>query len=82
MSRTDLSELLSTWSDPIRDAVKTKMAVADMPGEALEMAWGYPERKKVTLEETGRTETWFYADGKKSAVLIDGRVNRLEGATR
>jgi hypothetical protein len=82
LSNTDLSELFSSWSDTVRDAVKSKMAIADMPAEALEMAWGYPERKKIALEETGRSETWIYADGKKTAVLIDGRVNRLEGSTR
>lgn len=74
----DPSKLMDAWSDSVRQAVKTKTAVNEMPSLALEMAWGYPEHIKVELEGTQRNETWVYPGRKRIAHLTDGRVVKTE----
>lgn len=74
LTREDLSKQLEALSDQVRDAVKTKTALNDMPSEALEMAWGFPESKKIELEGTVKKEVWKWGDGKRTASLTDGRV--------
>ncbi len=73
----DPTTLMSDWTEGIREAVRAKNAVADMPSDALEMAWGYPERKKVFFEEATRKEEWSYPGGKRLAFIADGRVTRV-----
>ena len=63
-----------------RTAIKTKRAIVDMPAEALEMAWGFPESKRVELVDTQRRETWYWGDKAREAVLVDGRVQTVSGA--
>ncbi len=77
LTKDDPATTLAGFSDGVRDAVKTKRAVVDMPAQALEMAWGYPEQKKITLEGTTRKETWTWPGGKRVAMLVDGRVSEL-----
>ncbi|HXN41240.1 MAG TPA: hypothetical protein VN918_05580 [Myxococcaceae bacterium] len=72
----DPTALMSDWTEGIREAVRTKNAVVDMPTDALEMAWGYPERKRVFFEEATRKEEWSYPGGKRVAFIADGRVTR------
>jgi hypothetical protein len=48
-----------------------------MPSDALEMAWGYPERKEISFEGDRRKEVWRWPGGKRVAVLLDGRVTEL-----
>jgi hypothetical protein len=45
-----------------------------MPAEALEMAWGYPERRVLAFEGDKKKETWIWAGEQRQAVLLDGRV--------
>jgi hypothetical protein len=78
LSRESPSALLESFTDAVRAAVLEKRALVDMPADALEMAWGYPERKKFELDGPTKVETWFYADGRKSAVLRDGKVSELK----
>jgi len=73
LSREDLTKRLEAFSDATREGVKTKTAVIDMPSDALEMAWGPPERKAIALEGDKKRETWFWGE-LRSAVLLDGRV--------
>jgi hypothetical protein len=78
LSRESPQALLESFSDPVRAAVLEKRAVTEMPAEALEMAWGPPERKRFELDGPTKVETWFYADGRRSAVLRDGKVSELK----
>jgi hypothetical protein len=78
LSRESPAALLEALPESVRAAVLEKRAVIDMPAEALEMAWGYPERKKLELDGTTKVETWFYADGARRAVLRDGKVTELK----
>jgi hypothetical protein len=73
----DPTALMSDWSEGIRQAVRTKNVVVDMPTDALEMAWGYPERKRIFFEEASRKEEWSYPGGKRVAFIADGRVTRV-----
>jgi hypothetical protein len=77
VTKEDPAAALAAFSDPVKDAVKTKRAMLEMPAAALEMAWGYPEQKKVTLEGTQRKETWTWPGGKRIAMLVDGKVSEL-----
>ncbi len=77
LSKQDPRPLLQTFPEPVQEAVKAKKALADMPAAALEMAWGYPEQKKIELDGPKRRETWIWADGAQVARLVDGRVTEL-----
>ncbi len=77
LSPIDPTALMSDWSEGIREAVRTKNAVVDMPTDALEMAWGYPERKRIFFEEATSKEEWSYPGGKRVAFIADGRVTRV-----
>ena len=77
LSDADLTPLLSSWSDVVQLAVRTKTAIIDMSGEALEMAWGYPDRKEISFVDSVRNEEWIYGKRRK-AYLADGRVVQRE----
>lgn len=78
LSRTDLRPFIASLSDGMRTSIKNKEARLDMPLEALEMAWGYPQQRRITLDDNGdRTESWEYNAGQRSAIVRDGRVLKL-----
>lgn len=77
LSTDDPAARMAPWTDPVKDAVRSKQAVVDMPAEALEMAWGYPERKEISFEGDRRKEIWRWPGGQRYAVLYDGRVSEL-----
>ncbi len=77
LTRDDPTPLLEGFSDAVREAIRAKAAVVDMPAAALEMAWGFPESKRIELIEGQRKETWRWGDGARTAVLLDGRVTEL-----
>lgn len=70
----DPAQKMAAWTDTVREAVRTKHAVVDMPAEALEMAWGYPERKRIRFEDAAKQEEWLYPGRKRVAHLSEGRV--------
>jgi hypothetical protein len=82
LTREDQAKRLEGFSDGVREAIRTKAAVIDMPAEALEMAWGYPDSKRIDLIDTQRKETWRWGDGKsaRTATLLDGRLTAFTGA--
>jgi hypothetical protein len=82
VSTQDPKVLLEQFSEPVREAIKTKNALVDMPADALEMAWGYPERKNVTYDQSVREEKWLYPGQKRVAYLNDGRVVRVESGRK
>ncbi len=77
LGREDPAPRLAAFSEPVREGVLTKRAIVEMPAEALEMAWGYPESKRFTFEGERKLETWTWPGGKRVAVLSDGRVSEL-----
>ena len=80
LTREDQTRRLEGFSDGVREAIRTKSAVVDMPAEALEMAWGFPESKRIDLVGAQRKETWRWADGVRTATLLDGRLTAFTGA--
>jgi len=70
------------FPEPVRAAIREKKALMDMTAEALEMSWGYPEKKQVSYEGPSRREDWIYPGGARIAHLIDGRVVALDGGKR
>lgn len=79
LSQEDPAPVLAGFSEPVQQAIKEKSALMDMPADALEFAWGYPERKKVRFEEAQKVEEWHYADDRRVATLTDGRVSNFIG---
>jgi hypothetical protein len=75
----DPSAQLAGFSEPVRAGVAKKEARVGMPEEALEMAWGYPERRVRNFQDGVRSEEWVYPGGRRKAFLTEGRVVRLEG---
>jgi hypothetical protein len=81
LSRTDIDALFHGLTEGMVTAVRNKKVVLDMPADAVEMAWGYPELKRITFEEGGgRKETWIYGQGARKVVLIEGRAVSIEPA--
>lgn len=80
LTRQDPALRLEGFSDAVRTAVRAKKAVKDMPSEALEMAWGYPENKRVEMIDSQRHETWYWGDKAREAKLVDGRLVSFSGA--
>lgn len=80
LTREDPSKRLEELSEGVREAVRTKSAVVDMPAEALEMAWGFPESKRIELVGAQRKETWRWAEGARTATVVDGRLTAFTGA--
>jgi hypothetical protein len=78
LAAEDPAATFSSWPDSVREAIRQKTALVDMPADALEIAWGYPERKKITFEESVKKEEWRYADSKRVAFIADGRVTKLD----
>ena len=81
-SVSDPSPSLSRWSEPVREAVRTKTAIPDMPDDALQMAWGYPETKRVSYDGSTRNEEWIYSGGARVAYLVDSRLSTWNARTR
>lgn len=78
LAREDLRPFLTSLSEGMRTDVRNKSARQDMPVQALEMVWGYPDLKRITFDEEGtRTESWEWADGIRQAIVKDGRAIKL-----
>lgn len=80
---SDPTEKLEQLPENVQIAIREKRAVLDMTADALERAWGYPERISVRYPEAGtgsaRTEVWTWPGGRRRAELADGQVVRVEG---
>lgn len=77
LSLFDVGARLEALGEPTKAAVRAKSAQVGMSREALEMAWGYPERKRLSLEGTRQLELWIYPGERRTAKLADGRVTEL-----
>lgn len=80
LTREDQTKRLESFSDPVREAIRTKSVAVEMPAEALEMAWGFPESKRIEMIDAQRKETWRWGDGARTATLVEGRLTAFTGA--
>lgn len=80
LTREDQGRRLERFSEPVREAIRTKSVVSDMPSEALEMAWGFPDSKRIERVDAQRKETWSWGDGARTATIYDGRLTAFTGA--
>ncbi|WP_176066098.1 hypothetical protein [Anaeromyxobacter diazotrophicus] len=62
--------------DPQRAAVERKRLVEGMSARAVEMAWGYPEKK--VIDRPAHTEAWSWSGGDRKAYLQDDKLERWE----
>jgi len=62
--------------EPQRAVVAKKRLVEGMTARAVEMAWGYPEKK--IIDRPARTETWSWADDRRKAYLQEEKLVRWE----
>lgn len=76
----DLAARLSEWPEFVRSAVRSKQPVEGMPSDALEMAWGYPEVKKLGFDGSVRREEWTYPGGRRKASVANGRLERASAS--
>ncbi len=72
----DPGPAIERFSDAVREGVRTKSAVLEMSAEALEMAWGWPESKRLELVGSSKKERWSWPN-RRGATLVDGRVTEL-----
>jgi hypothetical protein len=80
LSPHPLTDQLNAFSAPVKEAVRTKQLVADMPAEAVRMAWGPPETIRRSLEGAAKNEEWRYTGERRKAFLSDGKLVRAEEA--
>lgn len=78
LATQDPATQLASFPEPVREAIRQKKSVQDMPAEALEMSWGPPEKVRRTLEGSLRNEEWIYPGGLRHAFLSDGRLVKVE----
>ena len=80
LSREDQANDWRVSAERIQEAIRTKDALLEMPTEVLEMAWGFPESKRIELVGTQRKESWRWAEGMRTATVVDGRLTAFTGA--
>ena len=83
--RTELDRILSTddpsslyLSLPVeqRDAISRKELLDGMSPRAVEMAWGFPERRRI--DRPAATEEWIWPDGKRKAFFQEERLQHWD----
>lgn len=77
LTSQDMVSRLTEWPEFIRTAVRTKQPIEGMPAEALEMAWGYPDLKKLSFDGPVRKEEWIYPGKRRVAYVANGRMERV-----
>jgi hypothetical protein len=75
---TDPSPALQALPDRQRTAIARKDIVEGMSPQAIEMAWGYPEKK--VIDRPSNSEEWTWPGGKRKASLRQGKLVRWETA--
>ncbi len=76
LSTDDPGALYAALPQEHRDAIGKKELVEGMSPRALEMAWGFPERKRI--DRPAATEEWTWPGGKRKAFLQDERLVRWQ----
>lgn len=80
LGEVDPTPRLQQLPEAHRKAVAAKQVLVGMESEAVEAAWGFPERKVVDVKGGVRAESWFWAGGKRSVALSDSKVVQVDGA--
>ena len=75
LGTADPSPALKALPDAQRAAVLRKDVLEGMSPKAVEMAWGYPEKK--VIDRPARTEEWTWSDGKRRAWFASGELARF-----
>jgi hypothetical protein len=76
LGTADAEQAFRALPDPERAAVARKRPLEGMGAKALEMAWGYPEKK--VIDRPAGTEEWSWAGGRRKAFFQEGRLARWE----
>ncbi|HET9596563.1 MAG TPA: hypothetical protein VFP65_13325 [Anaeromyxobacteraceae bacterium] len=76
LGTVDPSPALAALPEAQRTAVLRKDVVEGMGPQAVEMAWGYPQKKVV--DRPARTEAWTWPGGRRRAWFADGQLARFE----
>ena len=75
---SDPGPALRALPDRQRAAIAKKELVEGMSPQAIEMAWGYPEKK--VIDRPANTEEWIWPAGKRRASLRAGKLVRWQVA--
>ncbi len=65
---------LEALPDRQRAAIAKKELAEGMSADAVEMAWGFPQKK--VIDRPANTEEWSWPGGKRRASLRDGKLLR------
>jgi hypothetical protein len=78
----DASQAFRALPEVQRAAIALKRPLDGMGPQALELAWGYPEKK--VIDRPAGTEEWSWSEGRRKASLRDGKLVRwsVEGEAR
>jgi hypothetical protein len=76
LSSDDPGTTFRALPDEQRAAVERKVLAEGMGPRGVEMAWGYPDKKKI--DKPAGTEEWSWPGGKRRAFFQDGRLTRWE----
>jgi hypothetical protein len=76
LAPVDPAPVVAGLPEEHRRAISAKRLVEDMSPRAVEMAWGYPERKVV--DRPAGTEEWTWAGDKRRAWFKEGKLLRWE----
>jgi hypothetical protein len=78
LGTADPGPALQSLGDAQRAAVLRKDVLDGMGAQAVEMAWGYPEKK--VIDRPARTEEWSWSGGRRRAWFSGGQLARFEVA--
>jgi hypothetical protein len=76
LATDDPSSLFAALPAEQRDAISRKELVEGMSPRAVEMAWGFPERRRI--DRPAATEEWTWPGGKRKAFFQDERLQRWD----
>jgi hypothetical protein len=76
LSGDDPSPALAALPVEQRDAIGRKELVEGMSPRAVEMAWGFPERRRI--DRPAATEEWIWPGGKRKAYFLEERLQRWD----
>ncbi len=76
LGTADPTPTFQALPDDQREAIRRKVPVEGMGPQALEMAWGYPEKK--VIDRPAGTEEWTWPGEKRKASLLKGKLVRWE----
>lgn len=76
LAPVDPAPALAALPEEQRRAIAAKRLLEDMPPRAVQMAWGYPERKVIDRPQA--TEQWTWAGERRRAWFKDQRLVRWE----